>query len=142
MFSNGKYAGELVAKMDTSDERRLSPLLAKKKTIYEKKEGCDKSCYWTIRGVVHYQSHSMIIIWNKQSSQQKSYIMPIIDTCIVNYIYITIFCYGASLKKNLATWGLEPASPVSVNRHSMLSTIIVCIVILLYIPLYPSKKCI
>ena len=36
-------------------------------------------------------------------------------------IYIAIFCHGTSLKKkHLATWGLEPASPVSVvNRHAI-----------------------
>ena len=35
-----------------------------------------------------------------------------------------IFCHGTSLKKkHLATWGLEPASPVSVNRHAMVYTI-------------------
>ena len=28
------------------------------------------------------------------------------------------------IKKIFATWGLEPASPFSVNRHAMLSTII------------------
>ena len=37
------------------------------------------------------------------------------------YIYLEIFCHGTSVKKtHLATWGLEPASPVSVNRHAML----------------------
>ena len=30
----------------------------------------------------------------------------------------SIICHGTSLKKKiLATWGLEPASLVSVNRH-------------------------
>ena len=32
-------------------------------------------------------------------------------------------CLG-TMKKPLATWGLEPASPISVNRHAMLLTII------------------
>ena len=38
--------------------------------------------------------------------------------------YIAIFCHRTSLKKkHLATWGLEPVSPVSVNKHAMLYTI-------------------
>ena len=42
----------------------------------------------------------------------------------MSIIYIAIFCHGTSLKKkNLATWGLQPESPVSVNRHAMLLTI-------------------
>ena len=36
------------------------------------------------------------------------------------YIYIAIFNHGTSLIFFFATWGLEPASPVSVNRHAML----------------------
>ena len=38
-------------------------------------------------------------------------------------IYIAIFCHGTSLKKTfLGTWGLEPASPLSVvNRHAISS---------------------
>ena len=35
-----------------------------------------------------------------------------------------LICHGTSLKKAYATVGLEPGSPVSVNRHAMLSTII------------------
>ena len=44
-------------------------------------------------------------------------------------INVAIFCHGTSLKKHLATWGLELASSVSVNRHAMLYTI-----------MHPQKK--
>ena len=58
------------------------------------------------------------MIWNIYES-------VCIDICIslIKYIYIAIFCHGTLLKKkHLATWGLEPASLVSVNRHTMLYT--------------------
>ena len=34
---------------------------------------------------------------------------------------MAIFCHGTSLKKHLATWGLKPASPVSVNKQKPVS---------------------
>ena len=50
-----------------------------------------------------------------------------ISVMTINYIYIYIYIYIYQYfvmehhwKKHLATWGLEPASPVSVNRHAML----------------------
>ena len=49
------------------------------------------------------------------------YILNIIyhEVMYINYIYI-YFVMEHHLKTHLAMWGLEPASPVSVNRHAML----------------------
>ena len=40
------------------------------------------------------------------------------------FIFYCIICHGTSLEKNnMATWGLEPVSHLSVNRHASHSTI-------------------
>ena len=47
--------------------------------------------------------------------------MKVIDILII-YIYRNILSWNNIEKTHLATWGLEPASPVSVvNRHTICS---------------------
>ena len=64
--------------------------------------------------------NTYITIWNQYYCNRSLY----------NYYIYSIICHEASLKKNLSTWGFEHASPVLVNRHVMLSTIIhVCMMV-------------
>ena len=40
----------------------------------------------------------------------------------INHIYINVLSWNIIKKiKHLATWGLEPVEPVSVNRHAIYS---------------------